>query len=120
MKSAVLAFLMVLCTVVITPVMPGCATGATHEGTNALRYSQAEDIYASLARTVITLNDSRAISLEQATEASRLLASANRLLDEWHAAVAAGRPFDRMDSLNSILNEVALLVAQAPRANRVH
>jgi len=120
MKSAVLAFLMVLCTVVITPILPGCATGATSEGTNALRYSQAEDVYASLARTVIQLNETRAITLQQATEASRLLASANRLLDEWHAAVAAGQPFNGMDSLNSILNEVSLVIATAPRTNRIH
>jgi hypothetical protein len=87
--------------------LSGCAaSGADPVTANAVSFYQTEAVYTSAVRTMTTLVDGGQASLAQAERFETARVSAARLLDEWRASVIAGRPFNGMDSLYSILDEL--------------
>lgn len=97
----------------IAPVLPGCATAATSEENNAIHYLQTETLYTSTLRTMTALANSGKISREQAEEFERYRVSASRLLDEWRTSVLSHQPFSGWDSLESVLEELIRVQAEA-------
>lgn len=113
MKILVSCVLILTATCIPAITLPGCAATGTSEGDNAVHYLQAETLYTSTLRTMTALANSGKVTREQAEEFEGYRASASRLLDEWRESVMAHEPFNGWDSLESILEELLRVQAEA-------
>lgn len=99
-------------------VTAGCATSSDPVVNNAVRYAQTEQVYTSTVRTATALAQQGKLSVDDAERFEAARSSASRLLDEWRAAVVAGAPWNGWDSLESILEELIRIQAQAAQEGR--
>ena len=107
-RSIPILFASCLSIVVIAPlaVMPGCSSSADPVTQNGVAYIQAESVYSATVRTMTTLANSGNLTLAQAQRFDTARRSASQLLTQWRVSVIAGKPFDGLSSLNSILDEL--------------
>ena len=97
---------------------PGCATTSDPADTSAVHYYDAERVYANIVRTMTALGNAGSLTLAQAERFELARASANRLLDEWRAAVQRREPWDGWRSLESVLAELVRIQTEASTRER--
>lgn len=98
--------------------VPGCASGPAATGTDpvqasALHYVQVQDLYSSTVRTMTALSKAGKVSLADMNQFEQYRSTVAGLLDQWHAAILAGQPWDGWSSLESVLGAFLQMQAQA-------
>lgn len=91
----------------------GCASSSDPVVNNAVRYAQTEQVYTSTVRTATALAQQGKLNVDAAEKFEAARSSAARLLDAWRASVVAGLPWDGWASLESVLEELIRIPAQA-------
>lgn len=84
--------------------LTGCASLSESQ-----QYAQASTTYTTTLATVTPLVEAGILDEDDTKRFDIVQKPAGRLLDQWHSAIVAGKPFDGKQALNALLNELIAL-----------
>lgn len=103
--------------------MSGCAllqrSGQSSTSlTETQKYQVATQAYISAVNLMTRLVNSGSVGRKDAESFEVIRASANQLLSDWQIAITNGTPFNSIEALDRILDELIRAAAQADRTHR--